>query len=162
MGSIDLTSKDGQQISAYEARPDGECRGAVVVVQEVFGVNSHIRSVADGYAQSGYYAIAPSLYARYGNKGQTQTVDPTINGEHFPEMKGERGHPIRHVFTSQIPSSQCMVCHMHQPNMFMNSFLGYTMWDYESDAPAMWPDSRTSPSPIPRCWRTRASSARRT
>jgi carboxymethylenebutenolidase len=64
MGSIDLTSKDGQQISAYEARPDGECRGAVVVVQEVFGVNSHIRSVADGYAQSGYYAIAPAIFDR--------------------------------------------------------------------------------------------------
>ena len=35
-----------------------------------------------------------------------------------------------------------MVCHMHQPNMFMNSYLGYTMWDYESDAPFMWPEEQ--------------------
>ena len=52
---------------------------------------------------------------------------------------GERGHPIRHVFTRAIPTSQCMTCHMHQPNIFLNSYLGYTMWDYESDADLMWP-----------------------
>jgi hypothetical protein len=51
----------------------------------------------------------------------------------------ERGHPLRHAFTRAIPTSQCMSCHMHQPNVFLNSFLGYTMWDYESDAPLMWP-----------------------
>ncbi len=51
----------------------------------------------------------------------------------------ERGHPIRHVFTRAIPTSQCMVCHMHQPNIFLNTYLGYTMWDYESDADLMWP-----------------------
>ena len=52
---------------------------------------------------------------------------------------GERGHPIRHVFTRAIPTSQCMTCHMHQPNIFLNSYLGYTMWDYESDADLLWP-----------------------
>ena len=51
----------------------------------------------------------------------------------------ERGHPLQHVFTRSIPTSQCMSCHMHQPNIFLNSYLGYTMWDYESDAPFMWP-----------------------
>jgi hypothetical protein len=71
-------------------------------------------------------------YAKFGNTGETQTIDPTI-------PKGESGHPLTHSFTRSIPSSQCMVCHMHQPNIFVNSFYGYTMWDYESDAPAMWP-----------------------
>ena len=47
----------------------------------------------------------------------------------------EKGHPLRHVFTRSIPTAQCMNCHMHQPNIFLNSYLGYTMWDYESDAP---------------------------
>ena len=56
-----------------------------------------------------------------------------------PIAERERGHPIRHAFTRQIPTAQCMSCHMHQPNMFLNSYLGYTMWDYESDAPLMWP-----------------------
>jgi hypothetical protein len=51
----------------------------------------------------------------------------------------ERGHPLRHVFTRAIPTSQCMVCHMHQPNIFLNTYLGYTMWDYEADADLMWP-----------------------
>ena len=83
-------------------------------------------------------------YAKYGNKGQTVTVDPTINGEHFPEMKGEKGHPLRHAFSSAIPTSQCMSCHMHQPNMFVNTYLGYTMWDYESDAPLMWPEKQVN------------------
>ena len=39
-----------------------------------------------------------------------------------------------------------MSCHMHQPNMFLNSYLGYTMWDYESDADKMWPDEQRYPT----------------
>ena len=77
-------------------------------------------------------------YAKYGNEGKSQTVDPTID-------KQEAGHPLEHRFTRAIPTSQCMVCHMHQPNMFMNTFMGYTMWDYESDAPAMWPAKQQYP-----------------
>ncbi|MEX0708282.1 MAG: hypothetical protein WD078_09985 [Woeseia sp.] len=72
------------------------------------------------------------MYATAGHEGTSQSLDPTI-------PKGESGHPLKHAFTRAIPTSQCMVCHMHQPNMFMNSYLGYTMWDYESDAPHMWP-----------------------
>ncbi|MSP87723.1 MAG: hypothetical protein EXQ92_02755 [Alphaproteobacteria bacterium] len=78
-------------------------------------------------------------YAQFGHLGRTQTVDPTIS-------KAESGHPIKHEFTRAIPTSQCMICHMHQPNIFLNSFLGYTMWDYESDAPAMWPEKQKYPS----------------
>ncbi len=60
----------------------------------------------------------------------------------------ESGHPLQHVFTRSIPTSQCMSCHMHQPNIFLNSYLGYTMWDYESDAPSMWPGpENTTPRP---------------
>jgi carboxymethylenebutenolidase len=61
---IDLKAADGQAIPAYEARPAGQPRGGVVVVQEIFGVNSHIRSVADGYAAEGYLAIAPATFQR--------------------------------------------------------------------------------------------------
>jgi len=80
-----------------------------------------------------------SIYAKFGHEGKTNTVDPTIS-------KTESGHPISHSFTRSIPTSQCMVCHMHQPNMFMNSFLGYTMWDYEADAPFMWPEKQQYPT----------------
>jgi hypothetical protein len=79
------------------------------------------------------------VYAQYGHDGRSITVDPMID-------KNESGRPLVHSFTRAIPTSQCMICHMHQPNMFMNSFLGYTMWDYEADAPAMWPEEQQYPS----------------
>lgn len=78
-------------------------------------------------------------YARFGRDGKSVTSDPTI-------PKDEEGHPLEHVFTRAIPTAQCMNCHMHQPNIFLNSFLGYTMWDYESDAPLMWPAKQKYPS----------------
>ena len=78
-------------------------------------------------------------YAQYGHWGMSQQVDPTI-------PKDEKGHPLKHSFTRAIPTSQCMICHMHQPNMFINTYLGYTMWDYESDAPLMWPKEQQYPT----------------
>jgi carboxymethylenebutenolidase len=61
---MSLTSSDGFELSAYRAEPEGTARGGVVVVQEIFGVNSHIRSVADRYAAAGYLAIAPAIFDR--------------------------------------------------------------------------------------------------
>ena len=78
-------------------------------------------------------------YAKFGHEGKSQTKDPTI-------PKDKSGHPLKHEFTRAIPSSQCMVCHMHQPNIFLNSFYGTTMWDYESDAPSMWPAKQKYPT----------------
>lgn len=59
-----LMARDGHQFQAYLAAPKGTPRGAVVVVQEIFGVNHHIRAVTDGYAEAGYTAIAPALFDR--------------------------------------------------------------------------------------------------
>ena len=61
---LEITATDGQKLPAYVAQPEGAPRGAVVVLQEIFGVNSHIRSVADRYAASGYLAVAPSTFHR--------------------------------------------------------------------------------------------------
>src|SRR6185436_10696859 len=77
-------------------------------------------------------------YARHGHDGRSVTADPTI-------PRDRSGHALRHEFTRAIPSSQCMVCHMQQPNVFVNSFYGYTMWDYEADAPHMWPNQQRYP-----------------
>ncbi len=77
--------------------------------------------------------------SKFGNTGTTITVDPTI-------PKDESGHPLKHEFTNSIPSSQCIVCHMHQPNVFVNTFLGYTMWDYETDGELMWPEKQKYPT----------------
>ena len=59
-----VVSADGTNVDVYLAMPTGQPRGAVVVVQEIFGVNSHIRSVADGYAAEGYVALAPATFQR--------------------------------------------------------------------------------------------------
>jgi carboxymethylenebutenolidase len=58
-----LRAADGHELDAYDVRPDG-ARAAVVVVQEIFGVNAHIRSVVDRYASFGYHAVAPALFDR--------------------------------------------------------------------------------------------------
>jgi len=64
MPLISLTTRDGAKISAWRADPKGKPKGGMVVVQEIFGVNAHIRSVCDFYAGEGYVAVAPALYDR--------------------------------------------------------------------------------------------------
>ena len=62
--TIQLTAKDGFKLDAYKAEPKGKAKGAVVVIQEIFGVNGNIRRIADQYAAAGYVAIAPALFDR--------------------------------------------------------------------------------------------------
>ena len=59
-----LMARDGHEFRAWLTPPPGKPRGAIVVLQEIFGVNSHIRAVTDGFAAEGYVAIAPSLFDR--------------------------------------------------------------------------------------------------
>lgn len=61
---IELTAADGHKFSAYRADPSDTPKGAVVVLQDVFGVNAHVRKMADGFAAKGYVAIAPALFER--------------------------------------------------------------------------------------------------
>jgi len=72
---IVLTSSDGFELDAYRCEPDGAALGAVIVVQEIFGVNDHIRDVTERFAAVGYTAIAPALYDRW-NKGFTAGYTP--------------------------------------------------------------------------------------
>lgn len=71
-----ITSADGFVFPAYVAQLAGAPQGAVVVLQEIFGVNSHIQAVTDGYAAQGYLAIAPSTFHR---------VEPGVNLGYTPE-----------------------------------------------------------------------------
>ena len=61
---VKLQASDGHELDAYVAKPEGKPWGGLVVVQEIFGVNQHIRSVADRFAQEGFYAVAPALFDR--------------------------------------------------------------------------------------------------
>jgi carboxymethylenebutenolidase len=66
MGTMtEISAGDGFRLAAYRADPEGPPRGGLVVVQEIFGVNSHIRNVCDGYAADGYRVIAPALFDRH-------------------------------------------------------------------------------------------------
>jgi hypothetical protein len=81
---------------------------------------------------SGHYAVA-------GNLGRSATADPTI-------QKNESGHPIRHEFTRSIPSSQCIVCHIHPGTNMVATYFGYTWWDNEIDGDKMYPKEQRHPS----------------
>lgn len=79
---IRLKAEDGFEIGGYQAMPAGPPKGGIVVVQEIFGVNHHIRSVADGYAAEGYAVIAPAYFDRverdvelgYDDEGRTKGI----------------------------------------------------------------------------------------
>ncbi|HLW67244.1 MAG TPA: hypothetical protein VKS79_18160, partial [Gemmataceae bacterium] len=71
-------------------------------------------------------------YASFGNLGRSFSTDPTI-------PKDESGHPIDHKFTTAIPTSQCIVCHIHPGTNVMNSCIGYMWWDEETEGEHMYP-----------------------
>ncbi len=71
-------------------------------------------------------------YAQFGNTGFSASSDPTI-------AKNESGHPIKHVFTRSIPSSQCMICHVHPGTNMVTTYFGLTWWDNEIDGDKMYP-----------------------
>jgi carboxymethylenebutenolidase len=75
---VQLKASDGHALDAYVAEPSGKPRGLVIVIQEIFGVNSHIRSVADGYAAEGYLAIAPAMFDRAQKNYETGYTQPEI------------------------------------------------------------------------------------
>ncbi|MGI9458276.1 MAG: hypothetical protein ACR2NU_17070, partial [Aeoliella sp.] len=86
-------------------------------------------------------------YAKYGHLGKAASetdqwvtsVDPTI-------PKHEPGHPIQHRFTNAIPTSQCIVCHVHPGTSVMNTYLGYMWWDMETDGKFMYPKEGKHPT----------------
>jgi hypothetical protein len=78
-------------------------------------------------------------YATYGNQGRSAQIDPTI-------PKNESGHPIKHEFTRAVPTSQCIVCHIHPGTNMVASYLGYIWWDNETDGENMYPAKQHNPS----------------
>lgn len=98
-------------------------------------------------AHSGSYSI-------YGNEGRSAQIDPTI-------PKNESGHPIKHEFTRSIPTSQCIVCHIHPGTNMVASYLGYTWWDNETDGQFMYPKKQHNPTDEERyrSWQSNPESA---
>jgi hypothetical protein len=78
-------------------------------------------------------------YSVFGHQGRSFQADPTI-------PRGERGHPIKHQFVTGIPTSQCMVCHIHPGTNVLNSYTGYMWWDEETDGELMYPKLQKDPT----------------
>ncbi|HTP68247.1 MAG TPA: hypothetical protein VMJ35_05025 [Dongiaceae bacterium] len=78
-------------------------------------------------------------YAQFGHSGLSASADPTI-------AKNESGHPIKHAFTRAIPSSQCMVCHIHPGTNMVTTYFGLTWWDNEIDGDKMYPAEQHDPT----------------
>jgi hypothetical protein len=78
-------------------------------------------------------------YATAGNRGLSHSTDPTI-------PKDESGHPIGHFFTREIPTSQCLVCHIHPGTNVLNSYAGFMWWDEETDGELIYPPRQQYPS----------------
>jgi len=78
-------------------------------------------------------------YASFGHSGFSASLDPTI-------PKNESGHPIRHAFTRAIPSSQCMICHVHPGTNMVTTYFGLTWWDNEIDGDKMYPVQQHNPT----------------
>ncbi|HKP37043.1 MAG TPA: hypothetical protein VJT71_09300 [Pyrinomonadaceae bacterium] len=79
------------------------------------------------------------FYSTAGNLGMSQSADVSV-------PKNESGHPIRHQLTSRIPTSQCMICHMHPGENMVASYMGLTWWDNETDGGKMYPAQQIDPS----------------
>ncbi len=78
-------------------------------------------------------------YAAFGHSGFSASADPTI-------PKNQPGHPIKHMFTRAIPSSQCMICHIHPGTNMVTTYFGLTWWDNEIDGDKMYPKEQHNPS----------------
>ena len=81
-------------------------------------------------------------YSGYGNRGRPYQRDKAIMKSHSQES----GHPIQHKFTRSIPTSQCIVCHIHPGTNMVASYLGYTWWDNETDGELMYDPKRQNPT----------------
>jgi hypothetical protein len=78
-------------------------------------------------------------YAQFGHSGFSASSDPTI-------PKNEPGHPIKHTLTRSIPSSQCMICHIHPGTNMVTTYFGLTWWDNEIDGDKMYPKEQRNPT----------------
>jgi hypothetical protein len=112
------------------------------------------------------------MWAKYGNGGESFSVDPTVNPgggkvggaggpttgptaayengtEYDPSRPGrEAGHPIKHVMVRSMPTSSCIVCHIHPGTLVLNSYLGFMWWDNETDGKSMYPARQQNPNSV--------------
>ena len=120
---IDLTAADGTTISAWRAEPKGAPRGGLVVAQEIFGVNSHIRGVCESYAADGYLVVAPALFDR---------IRPRVDLGYTPEdiasgRELKAGSPIDRAL-ADVTAAQKVVAAAGKVGIVGYCWGGYVAW----------------------------------
>ncbi len=139
---------DGHHADAAHGKDQSEiCREAIAAPSQLAGHGNPHGADTGAWPNALFNEgeLPPIGLAEKDYKPKPQAHDAEVKAAHavikdsVPMDERERGHPLVHAFTRAIPTAQCMNCHMHQPNIFLNTYLGYIMWDYESDAPSMWP-----------------------
>lgn len=113
--TIELQAADGHRFAAYVAAPAGAPRGGVVVLQEIFGVNSHVRAVADGYAADGWLAVAPALFDR---------IERGVDYGYGPEDM-HRGMAIRQALGNEQPLADVAAAVAHAGRAGKVGIVGY-------------------------------------
>jgi hypothetical protein len=105
------------------------------------------------YANDRSEVNSSTFYAKYGHHGQPgENLAKNSNYERANDpssardLSKESGHPIRHQFTQRMPTSQCMVCHMHPGNNMETTYTGFLWWDNETDGDKMYPAKQQDPS----------------
>ncbi len=98
--TVRLTAADGHDFDAYRARPGGKALGGLVVLQEIFGVNGHIRDLCDGFAADGYDAIAPALFDRKQSAVELGYDEDGVTAGRVMRMGVGWDEPIRDIAAS--------------------------------------------------------------
>ena len=101
--NIELTATDGHKFSAYVAEPSGKPKGALIVVMEIFGVNSHVKRVTDEYAADGYLAIAPAFFDRVERGLDVGYTPPDIERARGLMQKMNFNDPLKDVEAAKTP-----------------------------------------------------------
>jgi carboxymethylenebutenolidase len=129
---IELTASDGHTLSAYQADPAGKPRGAIVVVQEIFGVNSHIKSVVDGYAADGYVAIAPALFDRV-----QRNVDLGYTPEDIAAGRDLKGKAETDSAMKDVEAAVRMAAHAGKIGIVGYCWGGFVSWMASARVPGL-------------------------
>ena len=121
--TVSLTTTDGHTLDAYKAEPSGASKGGLVVIQEIFGVNSQIRSTVDYFASQGYTAIAPALFDRVG-KG----IELGYNEDDFATGRETRGKITDDWITADVGAAVQEVSSTGKVSVIGFCFGGYATY----------------------------------
>jgi carboxymethylenebutenolidase len=121
--SITLTAKDGHKLGAYVAEPAGKAKGGVVVIQEIFGVNRHVKHLADFFASKGYLAVAPALFDR-SEKG----IDLGYDEKAFVKGREARGKLTDAMIVADVEAATQEASKAGKVGLIGYCFGGYVAW----------------------------------